>query len=838
MDISLQKIWKLTVLLICCFSRTGFSSETPLIEPRLDEILQKMTLEEKVAMCVGGGPIEFMGVPRLNLPNMVCTDGPRGPHMQTAFPVGVAFGATWNPAMIEQAAVVMGKETRADGAAMLLGPGLNILRDPLGGRFFEYFSEDPLLTAELTVGYVKGLQSQKVAACLKHYVCNNREDNRNNYMSIVSRRALNEIYFPAFRAGVERGHAWALMTSANGVNDEFVSDSKLLLNDTLKKKWGFDGMVMTDWLGTRSTEKAAFAGLDVSMPYRANSGFGRPLLDAVKKGEIPEAVVDDKARRVLRTMARVGLLDGVAPQCGGIRGTKEHFEFSRRVAEESIVLLKNESHTLPLDSNRIKKILVVGPNADQRFCLRGLGGSSWQEPPYEVTALQGVKNFVGPRTEVQFISTDELGGFDVIPTEAMQEQGNLRGFLATYFKAGEQTAAVERMEPNVNFLWEMRSPDEEKIPPEQFSAQFSGWIIPPISGTYALRVTVGAGSVSVFAAHPIGGAPLMTADSSTGRPTALCNVQMEEGKPFYVRLDYAKTGGDAACRLEWALPTDDQRRTRALAQLAAFAKAADAVLVFAGIDHGLDSEGRDRTDMSFPEMQREIIHTVAMANPKTVVTLINGSPLELGGWLDEVPAVVEAWYGGMDAGTAIADVLFGKINPSGKLPFTWPKKLADSPSYAVGKQNSTHVYYLEGIFTGYRYYDTMNVEPMFPFGHGLSYTKFEYENLTVEKSENKNCPVTATVTVKNTGAVAGKETVQIYSSDVECSVEQPGQELAGFAKVELKPGESRVIDIPLSWMAFQFFDEKSDSWVFEPGEFIIRAGGSSRALPLQKNVDL
>ena len=813
--------------LVCCVQLAA--AQTTNSEAHINALIGQMTLDEKVAMCVGGGPSEFKGVPRLKIPNMVCTDGPRGPHHSTAFPVGVAFGSTWNPALIEKAATVMGQETRADGATMLLGPGINIQRDPLGGRFFEYYTEDPFLNSTLAVAYVNGVQSQQVAVCLKHFVCNNREDNRNSYESMVSQRALNEIYFPAFKAAVQDGHAWSVMTAANGVNGDLVSDNKPLLNDTLKVAWGFDGMVLTDWCGTRSTEKAAFAGLDVAMPYNPNSLFGKPLLAAVQGGKVPESIVDDKVRRVLRTLGRVGLLDGIPPKQGGVRNTPEHYATSLRVAEEALVLLKNEKQLLPLDLSRTHRLLVVGPNADQRFCLTGLGGSSWQESAYEITPLQGVRKAAGTNTTVQFFSTDDLGGFDVIPAEVVRQKNGKNGFQASYVGGGQ---TVQRLEPKIDFLWEMRSPDMEKISPEKFSAEFSGEIMPPVTGTYTLRLTAGGGAASAYL-NPKGGAPLAAADAAKGNPVATATVQMQAGQPFYLRVAYRKIAGDAACRVEWALPVDEQKMAGAYAKLAAAAKSADAVLVFAGIDHSLDSEGRDRTDMKFPTAQVSLINHVVQANPKTIVTLINGSPLELGGWVDKVPAVLEAWYPGMEGGTAIAEVIFGKINPSGKLPFSWPKQLADAPSRAIGKQSHDRVDYLEDVFVGYRYFDTQHVAPQFPFGFGLSYTTFGYDQLAVKTEGDQ---VEVSFTVKNTGRLAGAEVAEVYVASPAGAVERPAHELKGFKKVFLQPGEQKTVELELNRHAFAYYDAAKQDWVVAPGNYEIQVGGSSRDLPLTGTV--
>ena len=421
---------------------------------------------------------------------MTWTDGPRGPHdggiKTTAFPCGVAFGSTWNNDLLFQTGVVMGKESKALGKNVLFGPAINILRDPLGGRFFEYYSEDPHLTGQLCSAIVKGIQSQKVAACLKHYACNNREDNRNLYMSMVDERTLREIYLPGFKAGVDAG-AMTVMTAANGVNGELASDNYHLLQDILKDEWGFKGFVLTDWINTRSTEKAALAGLDVAMPYDKKSLFGAPLLIVVKEGLIPEDLINEKVRRILRVFDFVGLLDQISANRGGEINTKEHQVLGRRVAEESLVLLKNQNKALPLDRNKVKKIVVLVPNADQRFYLVALGGSSWMESPYEISPLQGIRNVAGNKTEIIYVPTDQISEFQPISSENALQQNGEKGSTAKYFNQGDQKPALARNEKSINFVWEMRSPDQEKINTDHFQAEFSGNIIPPVTGTYTLN---------------------------------------------------------------------------------------------------------------------------------------------------------------------------------------------------------------------------------------------------------------------------------------------------------------------------------------------------------------
>ena len=790
----------------------------PELEKQVDALLRQMTLEEKASLCQGDWG-HFRSVDRLHVPIVQLTDGPRGPHDGTSFPVGVAFGATWNPDLIQSAGVVMGSETRAGGNGILLGPGINIQRDPLGGRFFEYYTEDPYLNAQLTTAVVKGIQSEGVAACVKHFACNNREDNRNFYMSMVDARTLNEIYLPAFKAAVQQADVWAIMTSANGVNGDFVSDSKTLLNDTLKNNWGFKGLVMTDWLQSRSTEKAAFAGLDVSMPGGDGCPFGQPLVAAIKAGRVPMEVIDDKARRVLRTYGRIGMLDHRQLKDGAERNTPAQHALARQVAAESIVLLKNDGQTLPLEAARMKSVLVLGANADQRFCVAGMGGSSWMQGPYEITPLAGIRAELGD-AKVKYLSTDDLGGFQPIPQAVMQPVNGVKGWKAKYEGHGQ---TVERVDPELNFMWEMRSPDA-KLPPDEFHAHYEGRIIAPVSGTYTLRAIVG-GDASMCAEEG-GGAP--TAQTVDGRMTAV--VQLQAGKPFYLSVDYTHHAGDASFNLTWQPPDPSSQAWDKVEQAA---READAVVVVTGIDHNLDTEGRDRSDMNFPPVQQALIEHVAKANPATVVVLVNGSPLQLGGWLPKVPAVVEAWYPGMEGGHAIADVLFGKVNPSGHLPFSWPKALADSPSQKLGTQNKDRIDYKEGLLVGYRYYDTKQIEPLFPFGFGLSYTTFALENLKVTRQSDG---VHAVVTVRNTGNRDGQCTTQFYVHPTAPSVFRPAQELKAFSKRMIKAGASEEIEVILGDEAFSFYDVATAAWKIDPGSYEIRAGTSSRDLPVAATI--
>jgi len=815
---------------ICSFSQSfaqSYAGSPQALEQKVEAILKHLTVEEKVGMCAGNG-MGFKGIERLNIPGTACTDGPRGPNCQvgtTAFPSGILFGSTWNPLIVEKAGKVMGEEARALGRGVLLGPGCNILRDPLNGRFFEYYTEDPFLNGAITVGHVRGIQSEGVAACLKHYACNNREDNRNFYMSMVDDRTLNEIYLPAFNAAVKEANVWTIMTSANGVNNEFVSDSKKMLTDILKNRFGFDGFVMTDWLQTRSVEKAAFAGLDVSMPGGDNCGFGTPLLEAVKAGKVPVRVIDEKVRRILRVYGRIGLLDGRDLKAGASVNTAEHQQTALHTAEEGIILLQNKNNALPLDKKKIKRILVTGPNADKRFCLLAMGGSSWVESPYEATVLKGIKNELGA-DRVNYISSDDLGGYQLIPENILSPVNGKNGFHACYYVKGKNEPVVERTESNINFMWEMKSPDPS-IQVDQFrEARFDAQIMPPVDGKYTFRFIIGGGSALVYN-NEWAGAPMAIADPGRGTATVTAAVDLKKGVTFHLCVIYSKGTGDAAVRIEWEMPESSLQQMQ-LTKIDEAAREADAVVYVGGLDHSIDSEGRDRVSMAFPAVQEKLINHLASLNKQVNVVLINGSPLEVGGILPNVASLTEAWYPGMEGGNAVAKILFGDVDPSGRLSFSWPKKLEDSPCVKLGSQNHDLVNFTEKLMIGYRYYDTKKVAPQFPFGYGLSYTTFAYTKINAKKT---GChAITGNVYVKNTGHRDGLEVVQIYVKPLNPSVDRPVHELKAFKKVFVKAGRTIKVDFTLDDSSFSYFDVQKNDWVVDHGKYEIQAGRNSREI--------
>jgi beta-glucosidase len=813
----------------------------PAIDMQVDFVLSQLTLEEKIGLC-SGTPGNFRGVSRLNIPDLILTDGPRGPNNSgpcTAFPSGVLFGATWDPALIERAGKVMGEETRSGGRGILLGPSINIQRDPLGGRFFEYYTEDPYLNAKLAAAVVTGIQSQGVAACLKHYICNNREDNRNNYMSMVDQRTLNEIYLPGFKAAVEDGHAWAVMTSANGVNGDFVSDSKALLQDTLMDKWGFQGMALTDWLQARSTVKSALAGLDVSMPG-GDCPFAQPLTDAVKAGQIPMSVIDDKARRVLRVYAFAGLLD---KRDYLSMLSKAHWIWSSDVPNPSVTAPVGSCYfriAANVGNGKVIKDAVFVGSGDNEFTLYVNGktageGSDWSQvqiidltkythPAANVIAVKATNTGDGPNA-AGFIGVLRVeytdGSADIIPTGAgwvSREDAKPGWNTATATDAAWQPATdsgPEGMAPwgQLHSYW---SGATKNTPAHQLVARQvadegivllknDNHVLPLDPAKISNILVIGPSADRKFCTPGAGGSSWVAGPYEI---TTLAGIRAVLGE----KTTYLSTDSQGAAGPDWSVIDPAVQK-------------ADAVVVVGGIDLSLDTEGTDRKDLHFPTDQQSLIEHVSKLNQKTIVVLINGSPLEIGDWLGDVPALVEAWYPGMEGGNAIADVLFGKVDPSGRLSFSWPKVLADSPSHKLGTETNDEVDYKEGLLVGYRYYDTDNVAPLFPFGFGLSYTTFSFSSLHIASQGDS---VTASLTVKNTGVRDGIEIVQVYVHPESPSVTRPIHELKAFTRVQLKAGKSQLINFKLGPDAFAYYDVVAGKWRVDPGKYEIQAGTSSR----------
>lgn len=732
---------KILSIAIFAFTFLNVNSQTPIyldeskpIEERVTDALSRMTLQEKVKLCHAQSKFSSYGVSRLGIPELWMSDGPHGVRAEinwnnwnyagwtndsiTVFPALTCLAATWNTDMAAKYGKAIGEEALYREKDVILGPGVNIYRTPLNGRNFEYMGEDPYLASVMCVPYIKELQKNGVAACVKHYALNNQEQWRGHINVELSDRALHEIYLPAFKDAVEEGGAWSIMGSYNKIRGQHACHNDLMLNKILKNDWKFDGAVITDWGGCHDTKEAALNGLDIEMGSYTNgltseSAFtfddyflARPYLEMIQKGEVSESTVNEKAARILRLIFRTAMKRN---KPFGSVATKEHYDVAREIAGEGIVLLKNEKRgnklpsILPIDGEKYKKILVVGDNA-VRMLNQG-GGSSELKAKDMISPLQGMRELYG-----------------------------------------------------------------EKIKFAQ------GYMV---------------------------------------------------GRPMYGREDKIDKNVEDSLR----------------AEAVAMAKEADLIVMFGGLNknHLQDCEGGDRTSYSLPFGQNELIESLTAVNRNFVLVLLSGNAVEMP-WVSKVPAIVQGWYAGSMGGYALADVLSGKVNPSGKLPFSFPVKLSDCGANAFDSLaypgDSINEVYKEDILVGYRWHDTKKIPSLFPFGHGLSYTQFKYGKPQISSSSISNGEkLTVTIPVTNIGKVAGKEVVQLYVGDEKCSLQRPVKELKKFSKVNILSGKTVDVTFTIDEDDFKFYDDRKSEWVVEPGKFKLYIGSSSVSVPVQININ-
>ncbi len=791
-------------------------------EQRIEELLSQLTLKEKAALLSGLDIWRTVPIERVGIPSITMTDGPHGVRATrheaerpvgptTAFPTGVSMASTWNPELIEQAAAALAEETRAMGCDVLLGPCVNIVRHPLAGRNFEAYSEDPYLAGRIGTAWVKGLQSQGVAASLKHFACNNQEFERDRGNSIVDDRTLREIYLAQFETVVKEAQPWTVMCSYNRINGTYASQHNYLLNDILRGEWGFDGLVVSDWMANHTIFESVQGGLDLEMPGPAKY-YGQLLADAVQRWQIEEETVDEAVRRVLTLIARTGKFDG--QQIAGSVNTIEHRQLAREVATEAIVLLKNERATLPIQPGTIKTIAAIGPSVIG-WQISG-GGSSRVEPAQVIDPLSALKAKLGDQVEIVY--AEGCDNYVELPT--------MRGeFKAEFFNNPTLTGepAATRIDPALNQGWWFATPAPE-VTSMQYSARWSKTITVAQSGRYAFAISASCEAQVVLDGRVI---------VANGQPAV--TIDLEAGKDYDFRVEMKKADElvFGHVRVGMAYRPDPDNRIQQATELAA---RSDVAIIYAGYPENFETEGVDRPHMDLTGQQNELIAAVAKVNPKTVVVLNVGSPVTMP-WADDVAAIVLAHYPGMVGAEALTDILCGTVNPSGKLTATWPKSLKDTPAYN-NYPGGRSVVYGEGIFVGYRHYDNREVEPLFAFGHGLSYAAFEYSDLKVTSQVKRGAIAKVAVTVKNAGAMAGQETVQVYVHDAQSSLQRPVKELKGFAKVALHPGEAKTIEFELNERALSFYNPDRKQWVAEPGEFEVLIGSSSRDIRARAKFEL
>jgi beta-glucosidase len=817
---------------------------TPEMEAAVESVLAEMTIDEKLKMVCGDiegrGPKQrgSASVDRVGIGTMVFYNGPRGYQMSTQsthFPCGTGQAASFRPELLEQIGGAIARELLSDGIQVLEAPSINIIRDPLNGRNFEYFTEDPVLNGAMTAAFVRGGQRAGAVTTAKHFIANNKETNRNQVNEVVGERALREIYLPGFKAACDAG-VMSLMTGANRVNGPHASDNPALIS-ILKKEWGWPGFLYTDWNGVQTTEPAFNAGLDLSMPGQPNGPFNlKKLRDAFDAGRIDENTADDKVRRLLRAAYFAGKLKGAPEKPSITVDVDAHHKLAYETALAGMTLVRNEQAALPI-TDKDKTIAVLGPLADKRFSEQTGGSSGVRGVPYDITARAGLeKRFGSGRLNAVPFSMDDV--YEVIgaPTVFHLDSAGKRvpGFAARYSGKDPVTlepAAFETTADRIEFNWEMTSPDRELLHADGFHAVWSGKLIPPVSGNYTLRLN---GSQIVYLS--LDGEVVMNKHFiQRDREQTLF---LEAGREYDISLSLRKLGGDSFLQFSWIRPDRAGRVDEIIQQSVDAAKQADVALVFVGLDHNTESEGMDRFTMRLPEYHDRLVEAVRAANPRTVVVAYCGTPIAMDPWFETVPAVVLPWFPGIENGNALAAVLSGDEDFGGRLPITFPKKYEDSPAHPArqpGVDKHDTIEHNEGIFVGYRWFDEKQIEPLIPFGHGLSYTTFEYSNLTVDAG---GFPVKVQVDVKNSGKRDGVEVVQLYVQDLESSLPRPPRELKGFQSIALRRGETKTVRFELCRDAFSFYSPQAGGWVLEPGGFTVLIGRSSRNTVLQQPVVL
>lgn len=794
---------------------------------RVEQLLTQLTLGEKASLTAGIDMWHTPPIERLGIPAFRMTDGPVGARgtqhaggpPSACFPCGTALAATWDVALVEEVGRHLAAETRAKGGHMLLAPTVNIHRHPLAGRNFECYSEDPILTARVAVAYVEGLQGEGVGACIKHFVANDSEHERHTISSEVGERALREIYLRPFEIAIREVNPWAVMAAYNKLQGTWCSEHPRLLTKILRAEWGYDGLVVSDWWATHSTADATNAGLDLEMPgppaYR-----GAALDEAVQEEEVDAATIDASARRVLLAMARTGALDAgsVMERAADV---PERRAVAREAARSAIVLLRNDrvdgARLLPLDPTGLRSLAVIGPNADVANILGG--GSATVTPYYAVTVLEGLRARY-PNVEVR-----HEPGCDITPYPLPLDPRWLStvegepGLTATYV-AGTETdgpALVTRPLPRPALMWSGDTMPGLDAP--AWSLRLEGRLQVPVDGTYLLQVT----SMGRFRLR-IDGANVVDAwgtDDVDRRRRVEGSIELAGGRPYDLRVDLvpATEGASHAIELRCRPPQPADAFERAVA----CARDSDVAVVVVGTNGDWETEGKDRKHFDLPGRQGELVEAVVAANPRTVVVVNAGSPVSLG-WAHEVPALAQSWFLGQETGNAVADVLSGDVDASGRLPTTLPRSMRDTPAFLDYPGERGEVRYGEGIFVGYRWYDARGIELAFPFGHGCSYTTFDYGDLDVTVEGGG---LTVTVPITNTGSRLGAEVVQVYLSDVEASVTRPPKELAAFAKVRCAPGVTETVCLRIGHEALAFWDVDAKGWRVEPGAFEVLVGSSA-----------
>lgn len=802
----------------------GKNIPAPDVEGRVDHLLNQLTLDEKLKLLSGINSRFIRGIARLGIPEMKMSDGPVGAHNDgpdTAYPSTIALAASFDKDLAERFGKSIGSDCRARGVNFLLGPAMNIYRVPVCGRNSEYLGEDPYLAGTMAGQIVTGLQSEGVAATMKHYAANNQEDHRGSVSVEADDRTLREIYLRHFEIAVRQAHPWAIMAAYNCINGEHCTANHWLETDTLKNEWGFEGLVMSDWGATHDTLGPANAGLDLEMPG-GHYFIPDKLMPLIKDGKISQATIDDKVRRILRVEVSLEFLDRPQQDKSIPLDDPHSAATALQIAREGAVLLKNDGDLLPLDRAKTKTLVVIGPNADP--AVVGCGGSSQVEPFHSVSVLAGLRNVAGAGVNVIFIPTGDRQQLDNLCKHSIYQlpRSNAPGLRVQYFANKELKGKpmLSRTATTIDGNWNEQNPPPPGLEQRNFSVRWAGRIVAPADGEYTFALGSHEGArlfinnkqiIDLWSGHPF--------------KQVNTNIHLDAGKTYRIRVEFYSGWGESSVQFGWG-PAQPILNSSEKEQIAS----ADAAVICVGFDPLSESEGYDRP-YALPAEQNDLINMVSKMNHRSIVLVNAGGNVDMNPWIGNVPALLQAWYPGQEGGTALAEILFGDVNPSGHLPATFEKRFEDCPAFSNYPGKDDKVYYKEGIFVGYRYYDAKNVEPRFAFGYGLSYTTFAFSDLKIKPTLPDGQEFEVTVRVTNMGHRAGSDAAQFYVGQDDPSLPRPVRWLVGFQKVSLLPGESKTCRVMIDPTSLCYWDSSLHHWKVDAGGYHVWAGDSSRSLP-------
>lgn len=817
---------RITLLFLLFANICGVSAQkwyTPDIDQKVEAILQQMTVEEKLSYIGGVDWMYTRNIDRLGIHRMKMSDGPQGlgtNGKSTAYPATVMLAATWNENLAYQFGRSLGRDCRARGVNVILGPAVNIYRAPMCGRNFEYMGEDPYLTSRTAVGYIKGVQDQGVMATIKHFIANNSDYDRDNISNDIDERTLNEIYFPSFKAAVQEAEVGAVMTSYNLMNGIYTTENPWLLKDVLRNQWGFKGVVMSDWGSTHYCVPAAKSGLDLEMAGGEKMN-PKDMAYYLKTGDVTIDMIDEKVRHILRVLIAFGFKDGVGEDKSIPLDNPESVETALNVAREGLVLLKNEKNILPINPKKYKHIIVTGKNA--HGYIKG-GGSGGVIPFHYTSLFQGIEK-EGKLDNVKIEYVDEL---DFLPAIMYTDNSlNKTGFRAEYFNNinFEGKPVVEQAEKKINYSWSGGT-ELAGMPKENYSVRWSGVMSSKETADYEFTLG-GDDGYRLFINDE---AVIDDWAPAAFRSTNITKT-LEAGVNYRVRVEYYQKGGGAGVSFIWKHKNENKDN------FSAYLSKADLIIACFGHNSDTEGEGSDRS-FGLPEKDKKMLASVFNSKKPVIGIVTGGGNIEMQEWEPSLKGLIWGFYGGQEAGTAVGEVLFGKVNPSGKLPMTFEKKWEDNPAYNSyhDPDGDKHVQYTEGVFIGYRGYDKLKREVQYPFGYGLSYTTFKLSNFTVSKP-NADGAVEVTCKLTNTGKKDGVQVVQAYVGKAENSaVERPEKELRKFEKVFLKAGESTSVKMIIPQDAFTYYDVNAKKFVKDSGNYNVMLGFSSRDIKAQKSI--